>query len=84
MLFKNLYLKQQVKLDKWSKLIAERDGKILEALKKSQGPVDFAVTALTSAVVRPLVGGAAGGTTAGILLVMKKLIYYIGLLVVLL
>ena len=63
---KNLLQKQQTKLDKWSKLIAERDTKILEALKKSQGPIEKAVTALTSATIRPLVG-AAGGTTAGIL-----------------
>lgn len=63
---KVLFEKQQVKFNKWSELVASRDTKILEALKKSEGPIDKAVTALLSATVRPLVG-AAGGTTLGIL-----------------
>lgn len=58
--------KQSKKLDKWSKLVANRNTKILEALKKDETTIDWAVRSLLSATVRPLVG-AGMGATGGIL-----------------
>jgi uncharacterized FlgJ-related protein len=55
-----LIKKQQVKLQKWAELVANRDTKILEALKDSQSFTDKAVTSLLSATVKPLVGAGAG------------------------
>ena len=55
-----LIKKQQVKLQKWAELVANRDTKILEALKASQSFTDKAVTSLLSATVKPLVGAGAG------------------------
>ena len=55
-----LIKKQQVKLEKWAELVANRDTKILEALKASQSLTDKAVTSLLSATVKPLVGAGAG------------------------
>ena len=58
--------KQSKKLDKWGELVANRNTKILEALKKNETKVDWAVRGLLSATVRPLVG-AGMGTVGGIL-----------------
>ena len=58
--------KQSKKLDTWSKLVANRNTKILEALKKDETKFDWAVRGLLSATVRPLVG-AGMGATGGIL-----------------
>ena len=58
--------KQSKKLDKWSELIASRNVKILENLKKNETKFDWAVRGLLSAAVRPLVG-AGMGATGGIL-----------------
>ena len=58
--------KQSKKLDKWSELVANRNTKILEALKKDETKIDWAVRSLLSATVRPLVG-AGMGATGGIL-----------------
>ena len=58
--------KQSKKLDTWSKLVANRNTKILEALKKNETKFDWAVRGLLSATVRPLVG-AGMGATGGIL-----------------
>jgi hypothetical protein len=55
-----LIKKQQVKLQKWAELVANRDTKILETLKASQSFTDKAVTSLLSATVKPLVGAGAG------------------------
>ena len=55
-----LIKKQQVKLQKWAELVANRDTKILESLKASQSFTDKAVTSLLSATVKPLVGAGAG------------------------
>ena len=63
---KKLIDKQQTKLQKWSELVANRDTKILEELRKSETTVDWAVRSLLSATVKPLVGAGAG-TTFGIL-----------------
>ncbi len=58
--------KQSIKLDKWGELVANRNTKILEALKKNETNFDWAVRGLLSATVRPLVG-AGMGATGGIL-----------------
>ena len=58
--------KQSKKLDKWSELVANRNTKILEALKKDETTIDWAIRGLLSATVRPLVG-AGMGATGGIL-----------------
>ena len=58
--------RQSKKLDKWGELVANRNTKILEALKKNETTVDWAVRGLLSATVRPLVG-AGMGTVGGIL-----------------
>jgi len=58
--------KQSKKLDKWGELVANRNVKILEALKKDETKFDWAVRGLLSATVRPLVG-AGMGATGGIL-----------------
>jgi GH24 family phage-related lysozyme (muramidase) len=58
--------KQSKKLDKWSELVANRNTKILEALKKDETKIDWALRSLLSATVRPLVG-AGMGATGGIL-----------------
>ena len=58
--------KQSKKLDTWSSLVANRNTKILEALKKDETKFDWAVRGLLSASVRPLVG-AGMGATGGIL-----------------
>ena len=58
--------KQSKKLDVWSELVANRNVKILEALKKNETTFDWAVRGLLSATVRPLVG-AGMGTVGGIL-----------------
>jgi hypothetical protein len=63
---KKLITRQQEKLGKWSELVAKRDTKILEELRKSEGTIDWAVRSLLSATVKPLVGAGAG-TTFGIL-----------------
>ena len=57
---------QSKKLDKWGELVANRNVKILEALKKNETKFDWAVRGLLSATVRPLVG-AGMGATGGIL-----------------
>ena len=57
---------QSKKLDKWGELVANRNTKILEALKKNETNFDWAVRGLLSATVRPLVG-AGMGATGGIL-----------------
>ena len=65
---KNLIKTQQTKLEKWSELVAKRDNKILEELRKSETRVDWAVRSLLSATVKPMVGagaGAAFGTLFG-------------------
>ena len=54
--------KQSKKLDKWSELVANRNTKILEALKKDETKIDWAVRSLLSATVRPLVGSGMGAT----------------------
>ena len=65
---KNLIKNQQTKLEKWSELVAKRDNKILEELRKTETRVDWAVRSLLSATVKPMVGagaGAAFGTLFG-------------------
>ena len=57
---------QSKKLDKWGELVANRNIKILEALKKNETKFDWAVRGLLSATIRPLVG-AGMGATGGIL-----------------
>ena len=57
---------QSKKLDKWGELVANRNVKILEALKKNETKFDWAVRGLLSATIRPLVG-AGMGATGGIL-----------------
>jgi len=57
---KKLITRQQEKLGKWSELVAKRDTKILEELRKSEGTIDWAVRSLLSATVKPLVGAGAG------------------------
>ena len=59
---KKLINRQQEKLGKWAELVAKRDVKILEELRKSEGAVDWAVRSLLSATVKPLVGAGAGAT----------------------
>jgi flagellum-specific peptidoglycan hydrolase FlgJ len=59
---KKLINRQQEKLGKWSELVAKRDVKILEELRKTEGTVDWAVRSLLSATVKPLVGAGAGAT----------------------
>jgi len=59
---KKLIEKQQGKLQKWSELVANRDTKILEELRKTEGTIDWAVRSLLSATVKPLVGAGAGAT----------------------
>ncbi len=61
-----LYKAQQPKIKKYAELVAKRDGLILEKLKATESSVDWAVRSLTSATVKPLVGGATG-LTAGVL-----------------
>jgi hypothetical protein len=63
---KDLIGKQQDKLKQWSELVAKRQTKILEALRKDETKIDWAVRGLLSATVRPLVGAGAG-TVGGIL-----------------
>ena len=63
---KDLISKQQDKLKQWSELVAKRQTKILEALRKDETKIDWAVRGLLSATVRPLVGAGAG-TVGGIL-----------------
>ena len=45
----------------------QRDTKILEKLKRSQGPIEKAVNCFIISSCKTISGGAAGGTTAGIL-----------------
>ena len=59
---KELITKQQTKLQKWAELVANRDTKILEELRKNESTVDWAVRSLLSATVKPLVGAGAGAT----------------------
>lgn len=59
---KALIKKQQTKLEKWSELVAKRDTKILEELRKTEGRVDWAVRSLLSASVKPLIGAGAGAS----------------------
>ena len=61
-----LITKQQDKLKQWSELVAKRQTKILESLRKNETTIDWAVRGLLSATVRPLVGAGAG-TVGGIL-----------------
>jgi len=61
-----LITKQQDKLKQWSELVAKRQTKILESLRKNETKIDWAVRGLLSATVRPLVGAGAG-TVGGIL-----------------
>jgi hypothetical protein len=63
---KDLIGKQQDKLKQWSELVAKRQTKILEALRKDETKIDWAVRGLLSATIRPLVGAGAG-TVGGIL-----------------
>ena len=58
--------KQAKKLDKWSELVANRNTKILEQLRKNETRIDWAARGLLSATIRPLVG-AGMGTVGGIL-----------------
>ena len=60
---KNELIKKQVtKLEKWAKLVATRDVKILQQLKASETLTDKAVTSLLSATIKPLIGAGAGAT----------------------
>jgi GH24 family phage-related lysozyme (muramidase) len=61
-----LYKAQQPKIKKYAELVAKRDGLILEKLRATESNIDWAVRSLTSATVKPLVGGATG-LTAGVL-----------------
>jgi uncharacterized FlgJ-related protein len=63
---KVLINKQSKKLDKWGELTANRNIKILEALKKNETKIDWAFRGLLSATIRPMVGAGAG-TVGGIL-----------------
>ena len=63
---KDLIIKQQDKLKTWSNLVANRNTKILEQLRKNETSIDWAARTLFSATVRPLVG-AGMGTVGGIL-----------------
>ena len=59
---KKLIEKQQGKLQKWAELVANRDTKILEELRKNESTVDWAVRSLLSVTTKPLVGAGAGAT----------------------
>ena len=63
---KILIEKQGKKLAKWGELTANRNIKILEALKKNETKIDWAFRGLLSATIRPMVGAGAG-TVGGIL-----------------